>query len=127
MAPTAKIMRRASSVRRRATERGIVCGGVKVTAAIASKIGAACPFPVASGRWYGGLGILVPVALAVFLGIDPKELLREGPTVNSSYVSAPPDYSPGGAVTGHDELRDFVAVALAGTEDTWREFFKGGC
>jgi predicted metalloprotease len=74
----------------------------------------------------GGLVILVPVVLSVLLGIDPKGLLQEGPTVNSSYVSAPPDDGPGGPVTGHDELRDLVAVALAGTEDIWREFLKDG-
>jgi uncharacterized protein len=28
----------------------------------------------------GGLGILVLLVLAVFLGVDPRELLREGPT-----------------------------------------------
>jgi uncharacterized protein len=72
----------------------------------------------------GGLGILVLLVLAVFLGVDPRELLREGPTVNPPYVSAPPDYGPGGPVTGHDELRDFVAVVLADTEDTWRELFR---
>ena len=74
----------------------------------------------------GELVILVPVVLSVLLGIDPKGLLQEGPTVNSSYVSAPPDDGPGGPVTGHDELRDLVAVALVGTEDTWREFLKDG-
>jgi uncharacterized protein len=66
----------------------------------------------------------VLVVLAVFLGIDPRELLREEPTVNPPYVSVPPDYSPGGPVTGHDEVRDFVAVFLADTEDTWQELFR---
>jgi predicted metalloprotease len=72
----------------------------------------------------GGLGILVLVVLAMFLGIDPRELLQEGPSVDSPYVSVPPSQGPGGAVSGHDELRDFVAVVLGDTEDTWQGVFR---
>jgi predicted metalloprotease len=72
----------------------------------------------------GGLGVLVLVVLAMFLGIDPREVLQEGPSVDSPYVSDPPSQAPGGAVSGDDELRDFVAVVLGDTEDTWQEVFR---
>jgi uncharacterized protein len=72
----------------------------------------------------GGLGILVVVVLAIFLGIDPRELLQEAPRVDSPYVSVPPSQGQDGAVPGGDELRDFVAVVLGDTEDTWQEVFR---
>jgi uncharacterized protein len=72
----------------------------------------------------GGLGVLVLVVLAMVFGIDPREVLQEGPSVDSPYVSVPPSHDPGGAVSGHDELRDFVAVVLGDTEDTWQEVFR---
>jgi uncharacterized protein len=74
----------------------------------------------------GGLGAVVLVVLALFLGIDPRELLQEGPRVDSPYVSVPSSQGPGGPVSGNDELRDFVAVVLADTEDTWHEVFRRG-
>ena len=72
----------------------------------------------------GGLGILVVVVLAMLLGIDPRELLQQGPTVDSPYVSVPPSQSPDGSLSGSDEVRDFVAVVLADTEDVWQEVFQ---
>jgi uncharacterized protein len=72
----------------------------------------------------GGLGILVVVVLAMLLGIDPRELLQQGPTVDSPYVSVPPSQGPGGSLSGSDEVRDFVAVVLADTEDVWQEVFQ---
>jgi uncharacterized protein len=72
----------------------------------------------------GGLGVLVLVVLSMLLGVDPRELLQEGPRVDSPYVSVPPNQGPDGAVSGHDELRDFVAVVLGDTEDTWQQLFR---
>jgi predicted metalloprotease len=72
----------------------------------------------------GGLSVLVLVVLTMFLGIDPREVLQEGPSVDSPSVSVPPSQAPGGAVSGDDELRDFVAVVLGDTEDTWQEVFR---
>jgi uncharacterized protein len=72
----------------------------------------------------GGLGVLVLVVLAMVFGIDPRALLQEGPSVDSPSVSVSPYQGPDGAVSGQDELRDFVAVVLGDTEDTWREVFR---
>jgi hypothetical protein len=51
-------------------------------------------------------------------------LFQEGPMVDSPYVSVPPSQGPGSQVTGGDELRDFVSVVLADTEDVWQEVFR---
>jgi uncharacterized protein len=71
----------------------------------------------------GGLAILVLALVAVLLGVDPRVLFQEGPMVDSPYVSVPPSQGPGGPIAGSDELRDFVAVVLGDTEDTWQEVF----
>jgi predicted metalloprotease len=77
----------------------------------------------------GGLGLLVIVILALFFGVDPGSLLQGlggGDTgaghqqpyeEQSSATSAP---SP-----NDDEMKQFVSVVLADTEDTWTEIFKG--
>jgi predicted metalloprotease len=71
----------------------------------------------------GGLAILVLALVAMFLGVDPRVLFQGGPMVDSPYVSVPPSQGPGGPIAGSDELRDFVAVVLGDTEDTWQEVF----
>jgi predicted metalloprotease len=71
----------------------------------------------------GGLGILILALVAMFLGVDPRVLFQGGPMVDSPYESVPPSQGPGGPLVGSDELRDFVAVVLGDTEDTWQEVF----
>ncbi|HSF32565.1 MAG TPA: neutral zinc metallopeptidase [Candidatus Tectomicrobia bacterium] len=73
----------------------------------------------------GGIGILILAVVAMLMGVDPRALFQEGPTVDSPYVSVPPTQGRGGAVSGSDELRDFVAVVLADTEDVWHGVFRG--
>ncbi len=69
--------------------------------------------PVVAG---GGIGTLVVVLLALYFGFDPGPLLQvEAPGPSPSVPTASPR---------HDEVRDFVAVVLADTEDTWRELFR---
>jgi len=72
----------------------------------------------------GGLGVLVIAVIAMFLGIDPRDLFQGGPMDDSPYVSVPPSQSTRGTPDGSDELRDFVSVVLADTEDTWQEVFQ---
>jgi uncharacterized protein len=65
----------------------------------------------------GGIGSIVLLLIAVFLGVDPGGLLQ-------SYEPSPPvTQSPSGSVA-HDDEREFVSVVLADTEDTWREIFQ---
>lgn len=76
----------------------------------------------------GGLGGLVLVVILVLMGVDPSVLLTNAPQ-----VSVPSgEYGPDGPqfrtpVAGaEDELRDFVSVVLADTEDTWKALFEQG-
>jgi len=80
----------------------------------------------------GGLGGLLLVVVLLLLGVDPSMLFThdvavapgQGPTVGH------PDPGGGGRVfrtpaTGvEDELKDFVSVVLADTEDTWSALFQ---
>lgn len=61
-------------------------------------------------------GILALALISIFFGVDPGSILQPG---------APPD-EPGAETSGPagDELKDFVAVVLADTEDTWHEIFR---
>ena len=62
----------------------------------------------------GGIGSIVLLILALFLGVDPGALLQ-GDVPSTSVTQ-----SPSGSVAQDDE-REFVSVVLADTEDTWRE------
>jgi predicted metalloprotease len=68
--------------------------------------------PVAAG---GGIGTIVLVLLALYFGFDPGVVLQSDPS--SPATEAPATSSR------PDPARDFVAVVLADTEDTWRELF----
>ena len=67
----------------------------------------------------GGLGVIVIVLIAMFLGVDPRLLTQLVPTEQS----APPqgvERSPEEA----DPLAEFVSVVLADTEDVWNDLFR---
>jgi uncharacterized protein len=66
----------------------------------------------------GGFGLIAVVVVAVLLGFDPSQLLQDGSGDRSAYVPQ----GPTGAA--EEELKDFVSVVLADTEDTWREQFR---
>ncbi len=67
-----------------------------------------------------GLGLLAVVLIGMFLGIDPTILLQGGPEIQTPSVSVQRSGRPG----ANDDLRDFVAVVLAETEDVWHEAFR---
>ncbi|HET6521675.1 MAG TPA: neutral zinc metallopeptidase, partial [Geminicoccaceae bacterium] len=68
----------------------------------------------------GGIGLIVLVLAALFLGVDPGILFDEEPGgAPTSAVTAPPRSGADG------ELADFVSVVLGDTEDTWRDLFQG--
>ena len=71
--------------------------------------------PIVAG---GGIGTVLLLLAAIFFGFDPGAILQTdapGPAVSRDNTGASP---------GHDEIREFVAVVLADTEDTWRELFR---
>jgi predicted metalloprotease len=72
------------------------------------------------GAGIGGLGMIVMVLIALYFGIDPTFLLQDsGPLGGGSSRQAPP--AGGGAP---DEMREFVAVVLGDTEETWHTIFQ---
>jgi predicted metalloprotease len=76
--------------------------------------GGGIPIAVAGG----GLGTIVLLVLALFFGVDPGVILR-GDQEPSAPSSEAPSASP-----RNDPARDFVAMVLADTEDTWGELFR---
>jgi uncharacterized protein len=67
----------------------------------------------------GGIGLIVIALIAIFLGVDPGLLFQDGPMTGSSYQQdqAPPSES-------EEELKTFMSVVLADTEDTWHALFE---
>jgi len=68
----------------------------------------------------GGLGTVVIVLVAMFLGVDPGALIQgtgEDQPAVSTRAARP-------ASPAEDELRHFVAVVLAETEDVWTGIFR---
>jgi uncharacterized protein len=67
----------------------------------------------------GGLGTVVLVLLAMYFGVDPSVILQ-----GTDPGSSPPAPNVQQRPAGDDQLRDFVSVILADTEDTWGELFR---
>jgi len=69
----------------------------------------------------GGIGTLLLVLVAMYFGVDPSVILQgtdqggPGPSSSVQQQQRP---------AGDEQLRDFVSVVLADTEDTWRELFR---
>ncbi len=68
----------------------------------------------------GGIGAVVIVALAMLLGVDPRELLQQG----GADTSVPAATSPAGNPGAPDTMRQFIATVLGSTEDVWGEVFR---
>jgi hypothetical protein len=77
---------------------------------------------VSRGMVGGGVGTVVLVLLALYLGIDPTVLLNQAPPVPGPSAGT----SREARLPEEDRLADFVSVVLADTEDTWRELFRQG-
>ncbi len=70
----------------------------------------------------GGIGLLVVIVIALFMGVDPVQLLQDVP-VSQAPSSASVQSGPQ-ASAAENEAADFVAVVLADTEDTWNSIFS---
>ena len=68
----------------------------------------------------GGIGTLIIIIIAVLLGADPQQLLRQMPTD----APAPTSQGPRSTNPQEEELRQFVSVVLGKTEDVWQEVFQ---
>lgn len=67
----------------------------------------------------GGIGTIILIIAGLFFGFDPSVILQGGDP--SSQVAPGPGPAPSKA---DDELRNFVSVVLADTEDVWRDLFR---
>jgi predicted metalloprotease len=74
--------------------------------------------PMGRGVVGGGLGTLAVILIAMFFGVDPSTLLDTGDSGAPTEQSALVQESPADA-----NLRKFVSVVLAETEDTWSASF----
>jgi uncharacterized protein len=68
----------------------------------------------------GGLGLVAVVLIGMFFGIDPGTLLQGISGTQDTSVTT--QQSGGQGV--NDEMRKFVSVVLADTEDVWSETFR---
>jgi hypothetical protein len=69
----------------------------------------------------GIVGIIIIVGAALLFGVDPLTLLQGGdPAVYDQATVQQPTAPDGGT---SDEMKEFVSVVLADTEDTWHELF----
>ena len=70
----------------------------------------------------GGLGLLVVIGIALFLGVDPMVLLQGGGMPQMGQQPAPQTQAR--RTAPQDEMAQFVSVVLADTEDTWHALFR---
>jgi uncharacterized protein len=68
----------------------------------------------------GGIGTIVLLLIAVFFGLDPSVVLQGGDPGTTAPASPTQQRAPSAA---DEQLRDFVAVVLADTEDVWHDLF----
>src|ERR1041385_8075460 len=67
----------------------------------------------------GGLGTVVIMILALLFGVNPQRLLEQLPT-----DQAPTTQTSRPQNAQEDELKQFVGVVLAKTEDVWTDVFR---
>jgi predicted metalloprotease len=73
-----------------------------------------------AGAFKGGIGtIVIALALGYFFGVDPSVLLQLAGGLAPTESTTP--YQP---TAEEQEQKDFVAVVLADTEDTWHAIFR---
>ncbi|MCC7478037.1 neutral zinc metallopeptidase [bacterium] len=76
----------------------------------------------------GGGGAVIILILALLFGVDPQELLQQSGTPGGSggYSQGVEQQQPAGEYVGdphEEELKQFVGVVLADTEDIWGRIF----
>jgi predicted metalloprotease len=71
------------------------------------------------GLAVGGIGSVVVLIIAYFLGVDPSRLLNGGDSSPAPGTQASRPVNP-----EEDELKAFSSSVLANTEDAWSEVFR---
>ncbi len=74
-----------------------------------------------AGIAIGGIGTLVIVLIATFLGADPRRVLN---LIQQQNQQAGPAQQKAPAAPGDDKARDFVSAILGNTELVWTDLFR---
>jgi len=69
----------------------------------------------------GGLGLIAIVVISMFMGVDPTQILQ---VVQQNTSTSSMTVEPSATTAADDDMRNFVAVVLAETEDVWNEVFQ---
>ncbi len=67
----------------------------------------------------GGIGTIVILIIALLFGADPRQLLEQMPADGGSEVQSSRPVNP-----EEEELKQFVSVVLAKSEDVWQDVFR---
>lgn len=67
----------------------------------------------------GGLGTLLVIIIALLFGADPRQFLEQVPSEQPSQVQTSRPQNP-----EEEELKQFVGVVLAKSEDVWHQIFQ---
>jgi len=70
----------------------------------------------------GGLGVLVLALVAMYFGVDPSIVMNSGSSPGGGGTRSVPSGAP--SSPQEERMKDFVAVVLADTEDTWTQLFR---
>ena len=73
------------------------------------------------GAAIGGAGVLIVVVIAMLMGADPREILKQLGTEATTSTAPTKQAAPN---PQEEELKQFVSVVLAETEDVWHEQFR---
>jgi len=74
-----------------------------------------------AGIAIGGIGTLIIVLLATFLGADPRQVLN---LIQQQNPQAAPPQRGAPAAPGDDKSRDFVSAILGNSEIVWTDLFR---
>jgi uncharacterized protein len=72
----------------------------------------------------GGVGTLIIVVVALFLGADPRQILNLVQNNNPQVAAPNQNQAPVPGDAAEEKAKDFVEVVLALTEDVWTEQFR---
>lgn len=75
------------------------------------------------GARIGGVGLILVVLAAAYFGIDPRILIEGMGGLGTGPASEPPISTERQPSPADDELKEFMSVVLADTEDTWKALF----
>lgn len=76
------------------------------------------PIRIGGGGVKGGIGVVLVMLAAMYFGVDPSVFLGGG----AVSPPRPAQHQPRSA--SEEQLKDFVSVVLADTEDTWHTLFR---